>query len=177
MVSQYQWYAMRATYKREFVAQEYLAGKGFEVFIPLRKEVKVIRGIKRKQTVPAINSLIFVRAQKEMLQQVKFGVEYLQYITRKEGGSNVPVVVPERQMEIFIKVVQDDKIDKTFFTPEEVNLSEGTRVRVHGGALDGNEGVLLKVKGKRKKQFFINIDGLVAVSTVISDVELLEVID
>ena len=57
--SPYQWFAMRATYKREFTAQEYLIGKGIEVYIPLRREIKVIRGIKRKVTVPAINSLIF----------------------------------------------------------------------------------------------------------------------
>ena len=79
MESPYQWFAMRATYKREFIAQEYLQGKGIEVFLPLKKEIKVIRGIKRKVTVPAINSLIYVKAQKEVLQQAKMGVEYLQY--------------------------------------------------------------------------------------------------
>ena len=73
----YQWFAMRATYKREFTAQEYLQGKGIEVFVPTRREVRVVRGIKRKLTVPAINSLIFVYAQKEALQQAKFGVDYL----------------------------------------------------------------------------------------------------
>lgn len=177
MESPYQWFAMRATYKREFTAQEYLQGKGIEVFIPLKKEIKVIRGIKRKVTVPAINSLIFVKAQKEVLQQAKMGVEYLQYITRKAEGKNVPIVVPERQMEQFIQVVQDDTIDKTFFSPDEVNLAVGTKVKVHGGAFDGMEGTLVKIKGKRKKQFFIDIEGLVAVNTVIENVELLEVVD
>lgn len=177
MESPYQWFAMRATYKREFTAQEYLQGKGIEVFIPLKKEIKVIRGIKRKVIVPAINSLIFVKAQKEVLQQAKMGVEYLQYITRKAEGRNVPIVVPDRQMEQFIQVVQDDTIDKTFLSPDEVNLAVGTKVRVHGGAFDGMEGTLVKIKGKRKKQFFIDIEGLVAVNTVIENVELLEVVE
>ena len=48
--SPYQWFAMRATYKRELVARDYLATKGIEVFVPFKKEVKVIRGIKRKNT-------------------------------------------------------------------------------------------------------------------------------
>lgn len=177
MESPYQWFAMRATYKREFTAQEYLQGKGIEVFVPLKKEIKVIRGIKRKVTVPAINSLIFVKAQKEVLQQAKMGVEYLQYITRKAEGRNVPIVVPERQMEQFIQIAQDDTIDKTFFSPDEVNLAVGTKVRVHGGAFDGMKGTLVKIKGKRKKQFFIDIEGLVAVNTVIENVELLEVVE
>lgn len=177
MEAPYQWFAMRATYKREFIAQDYLLGKGIEVFLPLKKEIKVIKGRKRKISVPAINSLIFVKAQKEVLQQAKMGVEYLQYLTRKEEGRNVPIVVPERQMEQFIQVVMDDTIDKTYFSPDEVNLKIGSKVKVHGGAFDGLEGVLVKIKGKRKKQFFINVDGIVAVNTIIENVDLLEVVD
>ena len=171
-----QWFAMRATYRRELVARDYLISKGMEVFVPMKRVVKVVRGIKRKMTEPAINSLIFVYAQKEELQAAKFGVKYLQYITRKEEGRNIPIVVPEQQMEQFIMVVQDDTVDKTFFTPDEVDLALGTRVRVHGGVFDGLEGVLAKIKGKRKKQFFINLDGLVAVNTIIENVELIEVV-
>ena len=177
MESPYQWFAMRATYKREFMAQEYLQSKGIEVFVPMKSEIRVVRGIKRKMRVPAINSLIFVHAVKEELQQAKMGVEYLQYLTRKEEGRNVPIVVPERQMEQFIQVVMDDTIDMTYFSPDEVNLKIGTKVKVHGGAFDGLEGVLVKIKGKRKKQFFIDIEGLVAVNTVFENVELLEVVD
>lgn len=171
------WFAMRATYKREFVAQEYLTGKGFEVFVPLKKVIKVVRGIKRKVTEPAIKGLIFVKGEREALKKAKFGVEYLQYITSRDGGRNVPIIVPERQMEQFIAVVQDDAVDKTFYTPDEVNITSGTKVRVHGGPFDGFEGVLVRVQGKRNKQFFINIDGLVAVNTVVKNVELLEVME
>ena len=177
MDTHYQWFAMRATYKRELIARDYLTSKGIEVFVPMKKVIKVVRGIKRKLTVPAINSLIFVHAEKDVIQQAKMGVEYLQYITRKEGIRNVPIVVPDRQMEQFIQVAQDDEIEKTFFAPEEVDLSAGTRVRVHGGAFDGLEGVLVKIKGKRNKQFFVNLDGLVAVNTVIENLHLLEVVE
>ena len=171
------WFAMYATYKREFVAQEYLTQKGFEVFVPVKTVIRTVRGIKRKITEPAINSLIFVKGEKEKLQQAKFGVEYLQYITKRENGKNLPIIVPQRQMEQFIQVVQNDLIQKTFYTPAEVNLASGTRVKIHGGAFDGIEGILVKIKGKRNKQFFINIDGLVAVNAVVENAHLLEVID
>ncbi len=177
MEAPYQWFAMRATYKREMVAKEYLEGKGIEVFVPLRREVKVIRGIKRKVTVPAINSLIFVHARKQELQEAKFGVEYLQYLTRKLDGKNVPIIVPDWQMEQFKRVVEDDKVDKTYFAPGDVDMELGTKVRVHGGAFDGMEGVLVKIKGKRKKQFFIELEGLVAVQTVIENLDLIEVVE
>ena len=176
MESPFQWFAMRATYKREMVAKEYLEGKGIEVFVPLKTEIKVIRGIKRKVTVPAINSLIFVYAQKEQIQQAKFGVDYLQDLTRKLEGRNVPTIVPDYQMEQFIAIVEDDTIEKSFFAPGDVDFAAGTKVKVHGGAFDGYEGILLKVKGKRNKQFFINLDGVAAVSTKIEKLDLIELV-
>lgn len=174
--SPFQWFSMRATYKREMVAKEYLEGKGIEVFVPLKTEIKVIRGIKRKVTVPAINSLIFVYAQKEQIQQAKFGVDYLQYLTRKLDGRNIPIIVPDYQMDQFRAVVEDDTIEKSFFAPGEVDLASGTKVKVHGGAFDGYEGILLKVKGKRNKQFFINLEGVAAVSTKIEKLDLIELV-
>ena len=172
----YQWFAMRATYKREMVAKEYLEGKGIEVFVPMRREVKVVRGIKRKVTVPAISSLIFVYAQKEVLQQAKFGVDYLQYLTRKLDGKNIPIIVPTAQMEQFKKVVEDDTIDKVFFAPGEVNLAEGTKVKVHGGALDGYEGILMKQKVRRNKQFFLDVEGVLTVNPQLTYYDLIEVV-
>lgn len=172
-----QWFAMRATYKREIKAKEYLEGKGLKVFVPMKTVVRSVRGIKRKLKEPAISSLIFVKAAKDELQRIKFGVEYLQYVTRKEGGKNMPIVVPDVQMEQFMGVVQDDNIEKTFFTPQQVNLEPGTRVRVHGGVLDGQEGVLLKVEGKRKKQFFIVLPDLVTVNVGLENLDLLESIE
>ena len=177
MDAPYQWFAMRATYKREFMAKEYLEGKGIEVFLPTRRVVKVIRGIKRKVIVPAINSLIFVYAQKEVLQQAKFGVDYLQYLTRKFDGKNIPIIVPSAQMEQFRKLVEDDAVDKKFFAPGEVNLVEGTKVKVHGGSLDGYEGVLVKIAGRRNKQFFLDLEGVVFVNPELKSYHLLEVVE
>lgn len=176
MESPFQWFAMRATYKREMVAKEYLEGKGIEVFVPLRREIKVIRGIKRKVTVPAINSLIFVYAKKEVLQHAKYGVDYLQYLTKKLDCKNIPIIVPTAQMVQFKKVVEDDAIDKKFFSPGEVNLAAGTKVKVHGGALDGYEGVLLKEPGKRNKQFFLDVEGVVSVHADLKNYDLIEVV-
>lgn len=175
--SPYQWFAMRATYKREFVARDYLASKGIEVFVPMKREIKVVRGIKRKLTVPAINSLIFVYARKEELQQAKFGVEYLQYLTRKLDGQNIPIIVPNRQMEQFRQLVEDDTIDKIYYAPGELNVTQGTKVRVHGGPMDGVEGVLLKVKGKRARQFTMEVEGTIALSTNVENFHLVEVVE
>ena len=171
-----QWFAMRATYKREMLAKEYLEEKGIEVYVPLRSEIRVIRGIKRKIAAPVVNGLIFVCASKDVIQQAKFGVDYLQYLTRKLNGKNTPIIVPTEQMEQFRKVMEDDIIDKKYFAPSEVNLKEGTIVKVHGGVLDGYEGVLMKIPGRRNKQFFLEIEGVVSVNLELKNYHLLEVV-
>jgi hypothetical protein len=52
---------------------------------------------------PAISNLIFVYATKDEIQEVKRKFPRLQYHTYFENGRNVPIVVPQRQMENFIK--------------------------------------------------------------------------
>ena len=162
------WFAMRATYKRELVAQEYLTGKGFEVFVPLRKVIKVVRGIKRKVTEPAIKGLIFVKAEKEALKKAKFGLEYLQYITRRDGERNVPIIVPERQMEQFIAVCNTYNEKLVYLNPEEINLEKGTPVQIIGGAFDGVEGTFIKIEGVRNRRVAVLVPGIAAV--VIADI-------
>ena len=103
-------------------------------------------------------------------------MDYLQYLTRKLDGNNIPIVVPIDQMEQFKKVVQDDTIDKTYFALGEVNLAEGTKVKVHGGTLDGYEGILMKLKGKRNKQFFLEVEGVLSVNPELKNYDLLEVV-
>lgn len=176
-VNKMQWFAMRATYRREITAKDYLTGKGIEVYVPMVTVVKLIRGLKRKVSQPAISSLIFVCASKEQIQQAKQGVDYLQYITRKLDGRNIPIIIPDDQMERFVSIVQDDTIDKTFFAPGEIDFSKGTKVRVHGGAFDGQEGFYVKRKGKRKNEFVIDFSGVCSLSTVEVTPDLLEVLE
>lgn len=171
-----QWFAMRATYRREIMAQDYLNERGIKTFIPMRTVVKVVRGIKRKLREPAISGLVFAYAPKETIQAVKLGLDYIQYLTRKKDGRNVPIVVPTAQMEQFMQVVLDDTVEKSFFAPGEIEFAAGTKVRVHGGAFDGLEGVLVKIKGKQKKQFLIELEGICAVGPVTIHPDLLEIV-
>ena len=57
-----------------------------------------------------------------------------------------------------------------------MNLAVGAKVKVHGGALDGYEGVLVKVPGRRNKQFFLDLEGVVSVNPELKNYHLLEVV-
>ena len=99
---------------------------------------------------------------------MKAGVSYLQYLTQRVEGRNIPIIVPERQMQQFISVSEtlDNKL--LYLAPDEINLEKGTPVRVIGGAFDAVEGTFVKVDRSRKKRVVVYLQGIAAV--MIADV-------
>lgn len=175
--SQIVWFAMSAPYRRELKAKEYLQAKGIECFVPMVNALVEKRsGAKIRKQIPAIHNLIFVHTSKEIIQEVKRGVDYLQYRTMPREGKNIPIIVPERQMQQFIAVTQTTNEELIYMRPEEVNIAKGTRVRVHGGAFDGTEGVFVKIQGKRKPRVVLLIQGVAAVALAEINTEFIEII-
>lgn len=155
------WYAMRVTYRRELAVRDMLEEEGMECFVPLRLTIKVdAKGRRKKVMVPIVNSLIFVHARQSQIQAVKAGIPHLQYIVDK---SRKKVVVPERQMTQFMAVCGTYDESLLFFDPQELNLTQGTPVRIIGGDFEGYEGIFMKVKGKRDRRVVIAIEGVIAV--------------
>lgn len=158
------WFAMSATFGRVMKAKSFLEDKQVKCFVPMRYEMvkNKVQGKVRK-LVPAITNLIFVYTTRERIQTLKAGVEYLHYITKPVGGKNVPIIVPEYQMQQFIAVCNtyDDKL--VYLAPDEINLAKGTPVKIIGGAFDGVEGSFVKVEGKRQKRVVVLVQGITAV--------------
>ena len=72
------WFAMRATYRRELDAQNYLANHGIESFIPMHYKEFIKSKQKKRELVPIIRSLIFVHTTPEKIQAIKQHIPYLQ---------------------------------------------------------------------------------------------------
>lgn len=175
--SQFVWFAMSAPYRRELKAKEYLQAKGIECFVPMVNALVEKRsGTKIRKQVPAVHNLIFVHTSKEIIQEIKRGVDYLQYRTTPKEGKNIPIIVPDRQMQQFIAVTQTTNEELIYMRPEEVNIAKGTKVRVHGGAFDGAEGIFVKIQGKRRPRVVLLIQGVAAVALAEISTEFIEII-
>ena len=158
------WFAMSATFGRELKAKTFLESKQVKCFVPMRYEsVKDKTQGKIRKLVPAINNLIFVYTTKERIQALKSVAEYLQYLTKPVGGRNIPIIVPEYQMQQFIKVCNTHNDKLVYLAPEEINLKEGTSVKIIGGAFDGVIGSFVKVDKSRKKRVVVLVQGIAAV--------------
>ena len=118
---------------------------------------------KVRKVVPAISNLIFVYTTRENIQSLKAGLDYLQYLTMPQGGKNIPVTVPEKQMLQFMSVCETRDNRLVYVAPGEVELAKGTPVKIVGGVFDGVEGVCVKLNKGWKKKVVVLVHGVAAV--------------
>ena len=166
---------MRA-YKSEQKAEEKLSGKdGLEYFIPKCYAVRVYHGVKSKRLVPAIPNLVFVHASRSQILDFKKRYNSLQFVMWKKSTGLEYVIIPDEQMENFIKVASQHNENISYYQPDEINIQKGTRVRIHGGKFDGVQGIFMQVRGKKKRRIVVMLEGILVVTAEV-DPDLVEVI-
>ena len=170
------WYVMRA-YKNEKKAEELLSGNnGLKYFIPKRQILRTRKGRKIICTEPVIHSLVFVFAsQKQIVNFKRYICNDLQFVSWKRYDSTSYLTIPAKQMDDFIRMCTQKEQEVTFYTPDEIPLEKGQKVRVHGGVFDKMEGILVKTYKKRNKQLVVIIPDILAASANV-DPEYLEII-
>lgn len=172
------WFAMSAPYQNELRVQKILDRDSIESFIPMTYKVVMRHGKKHRAWLPAVSNLVFVHTTRAIIQETKKYIPFLQYLTCLDRGRNVPIIVPDVQMNQFISVCRSNEEKLVYLTSDELNrLGKGRHVRILGGTFDGVEGTFVRVKGCRNKRVVVQVQGLVAV--VLAEVlpDLIEVID
>lgn len=174
-VTAVRWFVMRA-YKSEKRAEEKLKGRdGLEYFIPKCYAVRVYHGVKSKRLVPVIPSLVFVHASRIQITDFKKRHNFLQFVMWEKSTGMEYLVVPDDQMESFIKVSSQYEENISYYNPDELDLQKGRRVRIHGGKLNGVTGIFMQVQGKRNRRVVVLLEGIMAVAAEVHP-DLIEVI-
>lgn len=172
-----QWFAMSATFRRELKAKTLLENAGIECFVPMKyMPVTKRNGHKSKELVPAVHNLIFVHARQGDVQELKRSIAYLQWLTQPYEGRNIPIIVPDRDMEQFIKITGDSNGQLVYLHPDEVDLQKGTPIRILGGPFNGVEGTFIKIHGHRNRRVVVMLKGIIGVAMAEITPDLLEII-
>ena len=170
-----QWFVMSA-YKNEKKAEEALKGKkGLEYFIPKHYAVRVYHGVKSKRLVPVIPNLVFVHASRKQITDFKKNHNFLQFVTWVKSTGLEYIVVPDEQMDSFIRIASQNEENTVYYKPDEIDIRKGTRICVHGGKLAGVKGVFMRVKGKRNRRVVVMLEGIMGISAEVHP-DLIEVI-
>ena len=171
------WFPMRVTYQREMKVKAELDRLGIECFVPMRYKVVELPLDKlrvrnggdtelRRELVPAINNLIFVRSTQERISGLKASnevLEPLRYILDQTAQQpHTIMTVADRQMENFMRVASRTDDSVMFLDEETVVGKEGKRVEIMGGAFEGVTGVIRRVK--RCKRVVVELEGIASVA-------------
>jgi len=163
-----QWYVLRDLRRANAKVSGYelLVQAGYEVFTPMRWEVANHSGARARRQVPVIPDLLFVHTTREKFDAELRRIPSLQYRYMR-GMQATPMVVRNADMHMFISAVTASA-DTRYYQPDEVSAAMcGHRIRIVGGALDGYEGHLLKVRGARTKRLLVNLPGLITAAVEI----------
>ena len=147
------WYVLTAVYRKEIKVRDDIRRLGLDGYIPMKYELMTIGYRKERKLVPAINQLVFVHSTKSAIEDyIEHTKEIVYFRTSGRKGHREVLVVPDQDMENFIRVTQQVEEKLSYYRPEEIKLNVGDRIRVHGGVFDGVEGTLVRLPGKRSKQ-------------------------
>ena len=197
---------MRVTYQREMKVKAELDRLGIECFVPMRYRIvesrnqgttEVRRGANtiatphsqrenltndtniRRELVPAINNLIFVRLTQERISELKMSNEVLEplryMMDRTASREHAIMTVGDREMENFMRVASRTDDSVMFLDEETVVGKEGKRVEIMGGAFEGVTGVIRRIK--RCKRVVVELEGIASVAIVFVPVALLKEIE
>jgi transcription antitermination factor NusG len=134
--SRLQWYAIQTRGRHEKKVARQLRDRGLHGFLPLSSEMH--RWTDRPQMVetPLYPCYTFLRASIDA--RIRATVLRIPGVLDFVGLRGCPLVIPDRDIEVIQTLV-----DRCVPVKAHVFLSEGTRVRIHGGALEGIEGILV----------------------------------
>ena len=125
---------------------------------------------------PVVANLVFVYASWDEIIELKRHIDYLQFQTQVIERKRRVMVVPDAEMEQFIRVSEQWEADICYYRPEELAMQGGERVRVIGGSFNGVEGRLVKITGKRQKRVVLQVEGVIAVAITVENPEYLEIL-
>lgn len=165
-----EWYALRDLKRPNALlrAWEMFEEMKMDVFTPKKWTLTKVKGERKPKEVAIIPDLLFVHETRTVLDPIIENMETLQYRFRKYGGRNEPVVVPDKDMERFIRAISSSE-KPMYYLPEEITPQMyGKEIRIAGGPLNGYEGRLLKMRGSKVKRLLVELKGFLVAAVEVS---------
>ena len=127
------WFVLNSYTRNEHKVEDYLSQvENLQFFIPKRYALRNYYGRVKRELVPLIPGMVFVRDVYDKVQQLQKDVSFLGFATLSDGVRRMPMKVPDYQMDNFIRVVQHFEENLTYFRPDELQLNKGTYVKIIG---------------------------------------------
>lgn len=153
-----QWFVMRDLKRSNAKCPAYqmLTDMGIRVFTPMIWKLYTRQGKRVRKQVPFMQDLLFVFEQRKVLDAIVERISTLQYRFVR-GAYHEPMTVLRADMDAFIRAVESSE-NPQYYSPGELTPAMvGKKVRIIGGALDGYEGFLRKVRGSKMIHLLVEL--------------------
>lgn len=180
-----QWFVLRATYGRTEKALDILQAKNIETYLPMHYVIKEINGKRKLVQEPLLPNIIFARMTREktheFVKEPAITAKWLKYYTdktkpiEKATGLNPPVVVPDNDMQNFIKLTSVNSEHIMVLPPERCHFKSGDLVRVIEGAFTGVVGRVGRAAGQQR--VFVVLEGVCNVATAYIPNDFIQIIE
>jgi len=175
------WYVIGSLNRQnELKIRDALRLDGKDCFVPLRYELvkvkdkvsgkkahKKTQERKERQLVPAIPGMVFIKEFDSVDKMKDYFLHRKERVFLKKStftNKEDYLSVTDHDMENFMAITEKAGERITYYEPGEIQLRPGDRIRVNGGLYDGREGIIMRVKGKRRKQLVVSIPGVLIAS-------------
>lgn len=146
------WFAVYTKPRAEKKVNEQLEQYGYEVYLPLKKELRQWKDRRKWVEVPLFNSYVFLKVNAKQYYEIpKLIKGFVKFVTI--GGQKI--AVREEEIET-IKKLLDYSGDNIDVLNEDFRLNQKVEVRI--GQLKGLKGKLVEFRGKYK--IAVRIDAL-----------------
>lgn len=174
------WFLMRAAYGQEQKAKFFLEAKGIEVFLPMKEKCCILNGKRKTKQVSLIPNFLFVKStETEMKNYVGKGeLDFFHHYyvphkdeTGKKIGKNgiKPLVIPEQQMNFFIKWNAVEEEDKLFVPDDNFKFTKNDKVKIVRGKFVGFEGKVCRIKGQTRVGLIVEGVGTIITAYIPKD--------
>lgn len=161
------WFALYVQPRKEKVVEQELLKRGYEVYLPIKQELRQWKDRKRIIEVPLIPSYVFMNIEeKEVWDIVRINgcVKFIWF-------NGKPCPIPDNQIDS-IKLLLEKKVE---IKQTSINPSSGDLVRIIEGDFTGLVGVFLHKK--EKNNFAVRISSLGIDLTITIDESKFELVE
>lgn len=163
------WFVFRATYE----ANETLKAAGIETYLPVHYVIKEIDGKRKFVQEPLLPNIIFAHMTREktheFVKEPAPSAKWLKYYidktkhTEDKTGKNPPVIIPDNEMDNFIKLTSVNSEHIMVLPPERCHFKSGDLVRIINGPFTGVIGRVGRAAGQQR--VFVELEGIGNVAT------------
>ena len=170
--SNFQWFALRASYGREDKAADFLIEDGTFVYIGKRYVKKVINGKQKEVLESLIPNLLFAYTTKEKAQEyiktpaLSFLSFYYNHFRIDSHQKNPPLTISCQEMENFILATCNQNEHLLFVVEQRCHFKGGETVRVTDGMFKGVTGRVARVAGQQRVVLSLSEIGLISTAYI-----------